>query len=153
MTKIFLKKGKEDSLGRFHPWIFSGAINSMEREPEEGEVVDVYTHEKAYIATGHYQIGSIMVRVLSFDNESIDANFYRKKIRIAYDVRKSIGVAENPNNNTYRLIHGEGDNLPGLVVDIYGKTAVMQAHSVGIHNIKDLRNRTIRQCIFKLILT
>lgn len=133
MTKIFLKKGKEDSLGRFHPWIFSGAINSMEREPEEGEVVEVYTHEKVYIATGHYQIGSIMVRVLSFDNECIDTDFYRKKIRIAYDVRKSIGVAENPNNNTYRLIHGEGDNLPGLVVDIYGKTAVMQAHSVGMH--------------------
>lgn len=133
MTKIFLKRGKEDSLGRFHPWIFSGAINYMDHEPEEGEVVEVYTHEKVYIATGHYQIGSIIVRVLSFDNECIDTDFYRKKIRIAYDVRKSIGVAENPNNNTYRLIHGEGDNLPGLVVDIYGKTAVMQAHSVGMH--------------------
>lgn len=133
MTKIFLKKGKEDSLSRFHPWIFSGAINYMEREPEEGEVVDVYTNEKVYIATGHYQIGSIMVRVLSFADESIDADFYRTKIRIAYDVRKSIGVAENPDNNTYRLIHGEGDNLPGLVVDIYGNTAVMQAHSVGMH--------------------
>lgn len=133
MKKIYLKKGKEESLLRFHPWIFSGAINHMEQQPEEGEVVEVYSNQNAYIATGHFQIGSIMVRVLSFDKETIDKNFYNKRLSVAFNIRKSIGVANNPKNNTYRLVHGEGDNLPGLVIDIYGQTAVMQAHSVGMH--------------------
>ncbi len=132
MKSIFLKRGKEDSLRRFHPWIFSGAIQSMSEEPQEGETVMVFTNENEYIATGHFQIGSIMVRVLSFDGETIDQAFYEKRLAIAKDVRKCIGVI-NSNNNTYRLVHGEGDNLPGLVIDIYGATAVMQAHSVGMH--------------------
>lgn len=132
MKSIFLKRGKEESLRRFHPWIFSGAIHHMSEEPEEGEIVMVFTSNNEYIATGHYQIGSIMVRVLSFDNESIDQSFYEHKIAIAKDVRHRIGVIGGE-NNTYRLVHGEGDNLPGLVIDIYGNTAVMQAHSVGMH--------------------
>lgn len=132
MKKVYLKKGKEESLKRFHPWIFSGAIHHFSEEPQEGETVEVLTCEKQYIATGHYQIGSIMVRVLSFENEEINQAFYENKLSVAYDVRKSIGVVGGE-NNTYRLIHGEGDNLPGLVIDIYGKTAVMQAHSVGMH--------------------
>lgn len=131
--KVFLKPGKEESLKRFHPWIFSGAISKFEQEPEEGEVVEVYTSSKEYIATGHFQIGSIAVRVLSFAPYEINRDFWKEKLAIAYDVRKCIGVACNPNNNTYRLVHGEGDNLPGLVIDIYGKTAVMQAHSPGMH--------------------
>lgn len=131
--KVFLKPGKEESLKRFHPWIFSGAISKYEQEPEEGEVVEVYTSSKEYIATGHFQIGSIAVRVLSFVPCEINRDFWKEKLAIAYDVRKCIGVACNPNNNTYRLVHGEGDNLPGLVIDIYGKTAVMQAHSLGMH--------------------
>lgn len=131
--KVFLKPGKEESLKRFHPWIFSGAISKYEQEPEEGEVVEVYTSSKEYIATGHFQIGSIAVRVLSFVPCEINRDFWKEKLAIAYDVRKYIGVACNPNNNTYRLVHGEGDNLPGLVIDIYGKTAVMQAHSPGMH--------------------
>ncbi len=131
--KVFLKPGKEESLKRFHPWIFSGAISKYEQEPEEGEVVEVYTSSKEYIATGHFQIGSIAVRVLSFVPCEINRDFWKEKLAIAYDVRKCIGVACNPNNNTYRLVHGEGDNLPGLVIDIYGKTAVMQAHSSGMH--------------------
>ena len=131
MKKIYLKRGKEESLQRFHPWVFSGAIGSFEQDPEEGEVVEVYTSNKEFIATGHYQIGSIMVRVLSFQHEPIDQTFYEKRLATAYDVRQCIGVVGNPSNNTYRLVHGEGDNLPGLVIDIYGKTAVMQAHSVG----------------------
>lgn len=131
--KVFLKPGKEESLKRFHPWIFSGAISKFEQEPEEGEVVEVYTSSKEYIATGHFQIGSIAVRVLSFVPCEINRDFWKEKLAIAYDVRKCIGVACNPNNNTYRLVHGEGDNLPGLVIDIYGKTAVMQAHSPGMH--------------------
>lgn len=132
MKSIFLKRGKEDSLRRFHPWIFSGAIQSMSEEPQEGETVMVFTNENEYIATGHFQIGSIMVRVLSFNNETIDQAFYERRLAIAKDVRKCIGVI-NDTNNTYRLVHGEGDNLPGLVIDIYGATAVMQAHSVGMH--------------------
>lgn len=131
--KIFLKQGKEESLKRFHPWIFSGAIQRFESEPEEGEVVDVYTSSKEYIATGHFQIGSIAARVLSFTKREINRDFWKEKLAIAYDVRKCIGVACNPQNNTYRLVHGEGDNLPGLIIDIYGKTAVMQAHSPGMH--------------------
>ena len=132
MKSIFLKRGKEDSLRRFHPWIFSGAIHHMSEEPEEGELVEVFTSENEYIATGHYQIGSIMVRVLTFEHEPIDQSFYEKKLSIAQDVRQRIGVIGG-NNNTYRLVHGEGDNLPGLIIDIYGNTAVMQAHSVGMH--------------------
>lgn len=132
MKQIHLKRGKEDSLRRFHPWIFSGAIQSMSEEPAEGEAVKVFTNENEYIATGHYQIGSIMVRVLSFSDETIDQAFYERKLAIALDVRRSIGVIQE-DNNTYRLVHGEGDNLPGLVIDIYGATAVMQAHSVGMH--------------------
>ena len=132
MKSIFLKRGKEDSLRRFHPWIFSGAIHHMSEEPEEGELVEVFTSENEYIATGHYQIGSIMVRVLTFEHDTIDQSFYEKKLSIAKDVRHRIGVIGG-NNNTYRLVHGEGDNLPGLVIDIYGNTAVMQAHSVGMH--------------------
>ncbi len=132
MKSIFLKRGKDESLRRFHPWIFSGAIQRMSEEPEEGEKVMVFTSENEYIATGHFQIGSIMVRVLSFDNETIDQSFYEKRLATAKDVRRCIGVMDG-DNNTYRLVHGEGDNLPGLVIDIYGNTAVMQAHSVGMH--------------------
>ena len=142
MKSIFLKRGKDESLKRFHPWIFSGAIHHMSEEPVEGETVAVYTSENEYIATGHYQIGSIMVRVLSFENEEIDQSFYERKLAIAKDVRDRIGVT-GENNNTYRLVHGEGDNLPGLVIDIYGNTAVMQAHSVGMHTDR----KTIAQAL------
>src|SRR5574344_204742 len=131
--KIFLKPGKEESLKRFHPWVFSGAIARIEGECEEGEIVDVYSSKKEFIACGHFQVGSIAVRVLTFNQEVIDNSFWKRRLEVAYDLRKALGVAENPINNTYRLVHGEGDNLPGLVIDIYGKTAVMQAHSVGMH--------------------
>jgi len=137
MKSIFLKRGKDESLRRFHPWIFSGAIHHFSAEPEEGEVVNIFNSEDEYVATGHYQIGSIMVRVLSFENEEINQAFYEKKLAIAFDVRKSIGVVGG-NNNTFRLVHGEGDNLPGLVIDVYGKTAVMQAHSVGMHTDRNI---------------
>lgn len=143
MKSIFLKRGKEESLRRFHPWIFSGAILRMNEEPEEGEVVQVYTSENEYIATGHFQIGSIMVRVLSFDNEEIDQNFYERKLSIALDARRSIGVIGG-NNNAFRLVHGEGDNLPGLVIDIYGSTAVMQAHSVGMHTDRKIIAKALK---------
>lgn len=130
---IQLKKGKEESLKRFHPWIFSGAINRMEDGIEEGETVRVITNDKQFIAIGHYQIGSIAVRVMSFEDREIDASFWNEKLSSAFTMRCRIGIADNPKNNTFRLVHGEGDGMPGLVVDCYGDTAVMQAHSVGIH--------------------
>ncbi|NDV65317.1 class I SAM-dependent rRNA methyltransferase [Bacteroides sp. 224] len=131
--KVYLKPGKEESLKRFHPWIFSGAIARFESDPDEGEIVEVFTSKKEFIAKGHFQIGSIAIRVLSFKQEPIDIDFWKRKLQIAYDMRKAIGVATNPTNNTYRLVHGEGDNLPGLVIDVYAETAVMQAHSAGMH--------------------
>lgn len=168
MKKVYLKRGKDESLRRFHPWIFSGAIHHFDSQPEEGEVVEVYALKNnaehtgtdldyEYIATGHYQIGSIMVRVLTFDNEPIDRAFYEQRIASAYDVRKSIGVADRHDNDTYRLVHGEGDNLSGLIIDIYGKTAVMQAHSVGMHTdrytiaqaLKNVLNDKIENIFYK----
>jgi 23S rRNA (cytosine1962-C5)-methyltransferase len=133
MTNIYLKRGKDESLRRYHPWIFSGAIHHFDEKPTEGDVVQVFTAEGDPIAVGHWQIGSIAVRVLSFENETIDAAFWQRRLQVALDVRRSIGLADNPSNDTYRLVHGEGDNLPGLVIDIYGPTAVVQAHSVGMH--------------------
>lgn len=131
--QIYLKKGKEESLKRFHPWIFSGAIHHCDEGVEEGEVVRVITAEGSFIAIGHYQIGSIAVRILSFRDISIDSTFWQSHLKSALDMRISVGIADNPINNTYRLVHGEGDNIPGLIIDIYGKTAVMQAHSIGVH--------------------
>ena len=118
---------------RFHPWVFSGAIAKIEGEPEEGEVVDVYTSKKEFIACGHFQIGSIAVRVLTFRQEVIDRDFWKRRLEVALDLRRSLNLVDNPENNTYRLVHGEGDNLPGLIIDVYGQTAVMQAHSAGMH--------------------
>lgn len=131
--KVYLKPGKEESLKRFHPWVFSGAIAKVKGEPEEGEVVDVYTSKKEFVACGHFQIGSIAVRVLTFRQEVIDRDFWKRRLEVAKDLRRALGVLGNPNNNTYRLVHGEGDNLPGLIIDVYDHTAVMQAHSAGMH--------------------
>lgn len=130
---VYLKKGKEDSLKRFHPWIFSGAIAKMDEDIAEGDFVRVFTSYDEFIAVGMYQIGSIAVRVLSFDDITIDRAFWETHLRSALDMRKAIGLLDNPQSTTYRWVHGEGDNLPGLVVDCYGDTAVMQAHNVGIH--------------------
>ena len=133
MKQIYLKKGKEESMKRFHPWVFSGAIHNMDEGIEEGDIVDVVSYYGDYIGRGHYQIGSIAVRILTFSDEPIDGEFWYSRLAVALRMRQSIGIADNPQNNTYRLVHGEGDNLPGLVIDCYGKTAVMQAHSVGMH--------------------
>jgi SAM-dependent methyltransferase (EC 2.1.1.-) len=135
---ITLKRGKEESLKRFHPWVFSGAIMTSDDGIEEGEVVRVLTEKGDFIAVGHYQIGSIAVRVLSFEDIEIDEEFFAERLEAALKMRLSIGVADNASNNTYRLVHGEGDNLPGLVIDCYGETAVMQAHSVGMHMSRDV---------------
>ena len=133
MINLYLNKGKEESLRRFHPWVFSGAVHHIEGEPTEGDLVRVLTAQGDFIAVGHWQIGSIAVRVLSFEDEPIDKAFWTKRLQVAYDMRRAIGVADRKDNDIYRLVHGEGDNLPGLIVDMYGETAVMQAHSVGMH--------------------
>ena len=133
MKYLQLKRGKEESLLRFHPWVFSGAIMSADEELEDGDLVRVLTNEGRFIAVGHYQKGSIAVRVLSFRDVAIDDEFWYSRLSSALNMRIAIGLADNPDNNTYRLVHGEGDNLPGLVIDVYGKTAVMQAHSIGMH--------------------
>ena len=130
---VYLRKGKEESLLRFHPWIFSGAISHSDNDVQDGEIVRVVTAGGNFIAVGHYQMGSIAVRVLSFEDEEINHDFWKNRLAAALRMRVVAGIASNPNNNTFRLVHGEGDNLPGLVVDCYGSTAVMQAHSVGMH--------------------
>ena len=134
---VHLKKGKEESLGRFHPWVFSGAIHHIDGRPEEGDVVRVVSADGKFLAVGHIQIGSIAVRVLSFDDITIDRSFWKERLSAAYGVRKSIFPQWTNDNgkltNAFRLIHGEGDGLPGLVIDVYDRTAVMQAHSVGMH--------------------
>ena len=133
MKQVRLRKGKEESLKRFHPWVFSGAIASIDEGITEGEVVRVVTNSGDFIAVGHYQEGSIAVRVLTFSDVQIDDEFWHSRLASALKMRQAIGIADSPNNNTYRLVHGEGDNLPGLIIDVYDETAVMQAHSIGMH--------------------
>ena len=159
MKTIYLKSHKEESLKRFHPWVFSGAIARVvldaahkAPEPEEGELVAVRSAANEILGVGHWQIGSIAVRILAFGVETLPAGFWRERIRAAYQMREALGLITDPQfsdnrapsglrtlnsqfsiNNTFRLIHGEGDFLPGLIVDVYAETAVIQAHSVGMH--------------------
>ena len=133
MKNLQLKRGKEDSLLRFHPWVFSGAIQQADGNLSDGEVVRVVRNDGVFLAVGHYQAGSIAVRILSFHDVAIDDQFWYARLESALRMRVAIGMADNPQNNTYRLVHGEGDLLPGLIIDVYGKTAVMQAHSIGMH--------------------
>ena len=131
--RVILRKGKEESLRRFHPWVFSGAVHHIDGEVSEGDVVSVYTAEGEFVARGHWQIGSIAVRVLTFNDEPIDEDFWLSRLEQARKVRLALTLDVPGYNTIYRLVHGEGDNLPGLVIDIYGGVAVMQAHSVGMH--------------------
>ncbi|MDR0394894.1 MAG: class I SAM-dependent rRNA methyltransferase [Tannerella sp.] len=155
-SKLYLKPKKEESLLRFHPWIFSGAVAFVRGEPKEGDVVEVYSADHHFLGIGHYQIGSIAVRILSFTPVEIDVTFWTERIRRAYFIRCSLGLVRRGGshypdgtapdsgqglsvsatmeaNDTYRLVHGEGDGLPGLIIDVYAHTAVIQAHSVGMH--------------------
>lgn len=143
-TKLYLARGKEESLLRRHPWVFSGAIKRAERNPEEGEIVDVITSAGDFIARGHCQIGSIAVRVLTFEDEPIDQSWWNRRIASAYAVREALGLTNNPSTTCYRLVHGEGDNLPGLVIDIYGSTAVVQCHSVGMYLSREVVVEALR---------
>ena len=133
MKQIFLKRGKEESLQRFHPWIFSGAIHHADENIADGDIVRVVNSMGEFMAIGHYQMGSIAVRVLTFSDVEIDDAFWHSRLASALQARKVMKLANTPLNDTYRLVHGEGDHLPGLIIDIYGRTAVMQAHSVGMH--------------------
>lgn len=146
MIKVILLPRKEESLLRFHPWVFSGAIKTIKGEPKEGERVEVRSSKGDFLGIGHYQIGSIAVRILSFEECDINDNFWKGRIENAYNMRKSLGLI-GEGQNTYRLIHGEGDFLPGLIVDIYGNTAVMQAHSIGMHMERELICNAIRSVI------
>ncbi len=143
--QIRLRRGKEESLLRFHPWVFSGAIDHLPDNIEEGSKVTVTDFKGNLIGTGHYQIGSITVRMLDFADTVIDKEFYMSRLREAMTMRRALGIIR-PDNNTYRLVHGEGDFLPGLVVDVYGNTAVLQAHSPGMHFDRDI----IAQCLVEL---
>ena len=157
MNKVYLKPKKEESLLRFHPWVFSGAIARVEGNPEEGEVVEVYTSDKKYIAAGHYQIGSIAVRVLTFRKEDINHDFWVRRLTVARNLRQALRLIGTETNNACRLVHGEGDNLPGLIIDLYDHTAVMQAHSAGMHvyrhviasALKEVMGDTIRNIYYK----
>lgn len=143
--KIRLKKGKEESIRRFHPWVFSGAIESMAGTPDDGDIVEVYSNDGTLLGTGHFQKGSIAVRLMSFGSEKLDDKFYAKRLEEAYRLRRTLGSI-NAETDSYRLVHGEGDFLPGLIVDVYGNTAVMQAHSPGIHFARE----TIAKCLVGL---
>ena len=142
MTTIILKHHKEESLKRFHPWVFSGAIFRMEDEfgnevqPNEGDWVRVVSDAGEFLALGQYQIGSIAVRVFSFEEDEMDDEFFLRRLQSAYDLRRTLGLIR-PDNNAFRLVHGEGDGLPGLIIDVYDGTAVMQAHTPGIHDIRE----------------
>lgn len=136
MIKLYLRPKKEESVLRFHPWIFSGAISHSDGTPEEGDLVAVHDSQKRFLAIGHCQIGSIAVRILTFKEETINKDFWKRRFEDAYHLRKQLKLINHPLNDTYRLIHGEGDSMPGLIVDVYAGTAVMQAHSPGMHLVR-----------------
>ncbi len=144
-SRFILKPGKEDSFRRFHPWVFSGAIQRIIGEPTEGDVVTVEDWQGNFVGVGHYQIGSIAVRILSFAPVEVDEAFYRERLTVAYNMRRSLGLENGDYNNAYRLVHGEGDNLPGLIIDIYRNTAVMQAHSPGMHYARHMLAKALKE--------
>ncbi|HET6555843.1 MAG TPA: class I SAM-dependent rRNA methyltransferase [Prolixibacteraceae bacterium] len=146
-SRVVLKSGKEQSLQRFHPWIFSGAVQEIKGRVEEGDVVEVVSSKGDFLAMGHCQIGSIVVRVISFEKAEPDFNFWKTKLANAFEVRKKLGLADNPETNVYRLVHGEGDGMPGLIVDFYNGTAVMQAHSAGMYVIRETIAKALKEVL------
>lgn len=147
MNSITLKNGKDKSVFRYHPWIFSGAIDKIEGKVQEGDLVKVYNTEKKFLAIGHYQIGSIAIRILSFKDEEINDTFWTNRLHKAYQMRCALGLCNSPDNNVYRLVHGEGDDLPGLVIDMYAGVAVVQFHSVGMY----LQRETIARALVEVM--
>lgn len=145
--KVNLKKGKEQSVKRFHPWIFSGAVNRVDEGLQEGDLVAVYNDKNEFLAIGHISIGSIVVRILSFEEREINLDFWIEKIRSACQMRRSVNLYGRTDNNVFRLIHGEGDGLPGLIVDFYAGTAVIQCHSVGMYLHRDEITKALQQVL------
>jgi 23S rRNA (cytosine1962-C5)-methyltransferase len=144
-SRVILKSGKEQSLQRFHPWIFSGAIHEIVGRVEEGDVVEVVSSKNEFLAMGHVQVGSIAVRIFSFDKVEPNFNFWKGKLDRALDVRKKLGLVDNELTNVYRLVHGEGDGMPGLIVDFYNGTAVVQAHSAGMYLIRETIAKALQE--------
>ena len=147
---IVLKRGKADSLRRFHPWVFSGAIQSLPNNLKEGEIVRVEDASSQFLAVGHYQIGSIAIRILSFEDVVVDDAFWDERLSEALMLRRALNLLR-ADNNIFRLVHGEGDRLPGLIVDIYGETAVMQAHSVGMHYARHQIAQSLQRILGKSV--
>jgi 23S rRNA (cytosine1962-C5)-methyltransferase len=145
--KFILKPGKEQSLMRFHPWVFSGAIKKIEGQVTEGDVVEVFSNEGQFLGIGHYQIGSIAVRILSFTPAEPDYQFWKSKINQAFEVRMALGFIDNPLTNAFRLVHGEGDGLPGLIIDFYNGTAVVQMHTVGMFLAKKFLTQALQEVL------
>ncbi|MCW3786406.1 class I SAM-dependent rRNA methyltransferase [Plebeiibacterium sediminum] len=143
--KVVLKSGKDQSLRRFHPWVFSGAIKKMYGEPAEGDIVSVFDNKNEFLGLGHYQIGSIAVRIVSFTEVEVNDQFWEDKIRKAYQLRVDQGLVDDETTNAYRLVHAEGDNMPGLIIDMYDDTAVVQMHSVGMFLIKDTIDEILKK--------
>jgi 23S rRNA (cytosine1962-C5)-methyltransferase len=148
MSKIYLRKGREESLKRFHPWVFSGAIESIDKSAKEGDILQIFSYNDEFLGCAHYQIGSIALRILSFDNSALESSFWFNRISEAYKLRCALGIAfkpgesmnssqDSPATNSYRLVHGEGDMLPGLIIDFYNGVAVIQSHSAGMYLSRD----------------
>lgn len=146
-AKIRLKKGKDKSLRRFHPWVFSGAISDVEGVPEEGDLVEVYDAGGTFLGIGHYQIGSITVRVFEFSKQKINTEYWKQKLTIAIDLRKQLGLLESEETNIFRLVHAGGDGLPGLIIDYYNGTAVFQCHSIGMWKLAHVFSNLLKELL------
>jgi 23S rRNA (cytosine1962-C5)-methyltransferase len=144
-SKVILKSGKERSLNNFHPWLFSGAIKEIQGPVKEGDIVEIHNNHNEYMATGHFHEGSIKVRIFSFERVQPDFAFWKSKLEKAFAVRNQLGYIDHPDTNAYRLIHAEGDNMPGLIIDIYKDTAVIQTHTVGMHAIKNELTKSLQE--------
>ncbi|MDA3928666.1 MAG: class I SAM-dependent rRNA methyltransferase [Prolixibacteraceae bacterium] len=151
LTKVVLKSGKDQSLKRFHPWVFSGAIKKMYGPVNEGDVVTVYSNKDEFLGLGHYQVGSIAIRVFCFENIEINYDFWKLKFKKAFKLRESLGLTNNPETNTYRLLHAEGDGMPGLIIDFYNGTAVMQMHSIGMYLMRNELAQALKEVMGDLL--
>ena len=147
LIQVILKSGKEQSIRRLHPWVFSGAIKEISRKPAEGDVVEVLDNKNEFLALGHFQVGSIAVRIFSFEKVRVDDIFWKNKLKAAINFRQQLGYFDNPELNVFRLVHGEGDDMPGLIVDYYNGTAVLQAHSVGMYLLREKLALLLKQLL------
>jgi 23S rRNA (cytosine1962-C5)-methyltransferase len=150
--RVILKPGKEQSIMRLHPWIFSGAINKFEGKPLEGDIVEVYSSQGEYLASGHYQVGSIAIRIFSFRQVKAEADFWLEKVLAAYKLRTRLGLTNNDNTNVYRLVNGEGDGMPGFIADYYHGIAVLQMHSIGMYRLRELFTGILKEIYGNLLL-